>query len=45
MERRRVRELVCGVELFIRTESVIETQREFRHEMNRHEDLSSNAIR
>ena len=33
------------VGLFIGTGSVIETSRGFRHEMNRHEAPSSNAIR
>ena len=45
MERWGVRELVCSVELFIRTGSITETQRGFRHERNQQEAPSPNAIR
>ena len=34
MERWGVRERVCVLELFIRTGSITETQRGFRHERN-----------
>ena len=45
MERWGVRERVCAVELFIRTGSIIETQRGFRRERNQQEAPSPNAIR
>ena len=45
MECWGVREHVCAVELFIRTESITETQRRFRHERNQQESPSPNAIR
>ena len=45
MERWGVRERVCAVELFIRTRSITETQRGFRHEQNEQEAPSLNAIR
>jgi len=45
MEHWSLRERVCGVELFIRTGSVIEQQCGFLHEMRRHVALSPNAVR
>ena len=45
MERSGVGERACVVGLFIGTGSVMETSRGFRHEMNRHEAPSLNAIR
>jgi len=45
MERWGIRERVCAVELFIRTGSITETQRGFRHERNQQEPPSLNAIR
>jgi hypothetical protein len=44
MELWGVREIVCVVELFTLEGLVIETQRGFHHEMNRHEAPSSKAI-
>jgi len=45
MERWRVRERVCAVELFIQMGSITETQRGFRCERNQQEAPSPNAIR
>ena len=45
MERWGVSERVCVVELFIRTRSITETQREFRRERNQQEAPSPNAVR
>ena len=45
MERWRVRERVCAVELFIGTGSITETQRGFRREQNQQEAPSPSAIR
>ena len=45
MERWGVRELVCAVELFIRTRSITETRRGFHREGNQQEAPSPNAIR
>jgi len=44
MERWGVTERSCGVELFIRTGSITETQRGFCHERNQQEAPSPNAI-
>jgi len=45
MERWGVRELVCPVELFIRTGSITETQRGLHRERNQQEAPSPNQIR
>jgi hypothetical protein len=45
MERWRVRQRVCALELFIRTGSITETQRGFLRERNQQEASSPNAIR
>jgi len=45
MGRWGVRARVCAVELFIRTGSITENRRRFRHERNQQEAPSTNAIR